>query len=68
MNKCGRSKPSVDEFLYNCEYLNVTPRDFFDEGVAEPVLIQKAIDGMHQLSDKDLLSLLSIIDCFIKHN
>ena len=64
----GRSKPSIDEFLYICEYLNITPRDFFDEGVAEPVLIQKAIDGMRQLSDKDLLSLLSIIDRFVEHS
>ncbi len=64
----GRSKPSIDEFLYICEYLNVSPRDFFDEGVAEPVLIQKAIDGMRQLSDKDLLSLLSIIDRFVEHS
>ena len=60
----GRSKPSIDEFLYICEYLNVSPRDFFDESQAEPILIQKALDGMRTLSDKDLLSLLSIIDRF----
>ena len=58
----GRSKPSIDEFLYICEYLNVSPRDFFDESQAEPILIQKALDGMRKLSDKDLLSLLSLID------
>ena len=58
----GRSKPSIEEFLYICEYLNVTPRDFFDEGVAEPILIRKALDGMRDLSDKDLLSLLGLID------
>lgn len=58
----GRSKPSIEEFLYICEYLNVTPRDFFDEGVAEPILICKALDGMRDLSDKDLLSLLGLID------
>ena len=58
----GRSKPSIDEFLYICEYLNVSPRDFFDESQAEPILIQKALDGMRKLTDKDLLSLLSLID------
>lgn len=35
----GRSKPSIDEFLYICEYLNVSPRDFFDEGNSQPILI-----------------------------
>ena len=27
----GRSMPSLGEFLYICEYLGVTPREFFDE-------------------------------------
>lgn len=58
----GRSKPSIDEFLYICEYLNVTPRDFFDESRTEPILVQKALDGMLELSDKDLLYLLGLID------
>lgn len=63
----GRSKPSIEEFLYICEYLKVTPRDFFDTSLAEPVLIQKALDGMQQLSDKDLLFLLSMIDRLNNH-
>lgn len=63
----GRSKPSIEEFLYICEYLNITPRDFFDTSLAEPVLIQKALDGMQQLSDKDLLFLLSMIDRLNNH-
>ena len=58
----GRSKPSIEEFLYMCEYLNVTPRDFFDESKAEPILVQKALDGMRTLSDRDLIFLLSMID------
>ena len=58
----GRSKPSIEEFLYICEYLEVTPRDFFDESATEPILIQKALEGLRSLSDKDLLSLLSLID------
>lgn len=60
----GRSKPSIEEFLYICEYLEVTPRDFFDESATEPILIQKALEGLRHLSDKDLLSLLSLIDRF----
>ena len=58
----GKSKPSIEEFLYICEYLEVTPSNFFDETKNEPILIQKALDGMRSLSDKDLLSLISLID------
>ena len=58
----GRSKPSVEELLYICHYLNVTPRDFFDGNMDEAILIQKALDGMRALSDRDLLLLLSLIE------
>lgn len=58
----GRSLPSIAEFLYVCEYLNVTPKAFFDESEAEPILIQKALDGMRTLSDKDMLTLIGLID------
>ena len=58
----GRSKPSIEEFLYICEYLNVTPKAFFDESEAEPILIQKALDGMRTLSDKDMLVLIGLVD------
>ena len=58
----GRSAPSLQEFLYICEYLEVTPGDFFDVSKKEPILIQRAVEGMRGLSDKDLLSLIPIID------
>ena len=41
----GRSVPSLGEFLYICEYLGVTPREFFDEDIAEPQLVQKLLPG-----------------------
>lgn len=58
----GRSLPPMKEFLYICEYLEVSPRDFFDEDVDNPVLVQKALDGMRHMKDKDLLTLLGLID------
>ena len=60
----GRSKPSIEEFLYICDYLGTTPGDFFDEKNQEPILIQKALSGMRSLSEKELLSLISLIDLF----
>lgn len=60
----GRSLPSMTEFLYMCEYLGVTPSAFFDEQMKNPALLQKAIDEMRSLPDKDILSLLSLIERF----
>lgn len=58
----GLSLPSLAEFFNICEYFEITPRDFFDEGIANPLLVQKALDGMKTLSDKDLLTLIGLID------
>jgi len=60
----GRSLPSMSEFLYICEYLNVTPSAFFDEQMENPALLQKAIDEMRTLPDKDILTLLSLMERF----
>lgn len=60
----GRSLPSMSEFLYMCEYLGVTPSEFFDEQTENPALLQKALDEMRSLPDKDILSLLSLIERF----
>lgn len=58
----GRSLPSVQELLYICEYLNVQPRVFFDDSQEERLLIQRALKGMRDLPDKDLLTLISLIE------
>ena len=58
----GRSLPSWPEFLYACEYLGVTPRDFFDEEVDNPALLRQAIDGLKNLNDDDLTLILNNIN------
>jgi len=58
----GRALPSMGEFLYACEYLGVTPRDFFDEEIDNPALLQQAIDGLKHLSEDDLTLILSNIN------
>ena len=62
MNENFKALPPLKEFLAICEYLEVTPQQFFDESTSHPELIQKAITGMEQLSESDLLMLLGIIN------
>ena len=60
----GKSLPSMAEFLYMCEYLGVTPSACFDEQTENPALLQKATEEMRSLSDRDILSLLGLIERF----
>jgi len=57
----GRSMPSLPEFLYMCEYFGITPREFFDDGLKNPALLQEAVDGLKTLSDDDLALILGNI-------
>lgn len=58
----GRSLPSLGEFLYICDYLSVTPKDFFDQNISEPLLLRQLINLSKNMSDKDLLALINIAD------
>lgn len=59
----GNYMPPMSEFLRICDYLNVTPAEFFNaQEMQYSILIQKAIEGMQKLSDDDLLALIQIIN------
>ena len=55
----GRSLPSMSEFLYICEYLGVTPKEFFDDSINEPQLVQKLYELTRNMSQEDLDVLIS---------
>ena len=58
----GKSLPSFSEFLYICEYLGVTPVEFFDTGIEDPQSICKLRDLAKQLSPEDLAALLNMAE------
>ncbi len=58
----GRALPSMGEFLYICEYLGVTPMEFFNEDKATTLTQQKAIDYIYTMSDKDVELLIGFIE------
>ncbi len=58
----GRALPSLTEFLYMCEYFGITPSQFFDDNMNEPILVQQLCNIVREMSDKDLLALIYIAD------
>ena len=58
----GKALPPMKEFLAICDYFEITPQQFFDTSSQSPELIQKALNGMKQLSESDMLMLLGIIN------
>ena len=56
----GRALPSMSEFLYICEYFNITPMDFFDTHSSETLLVQELNIISKNLSGKDLELLIQM--------
>lgn len=57
----GRALPSLSEFLYICEYLGVTSKEFFDEETKDPQLVRELYNISLSLEKEDLEVLLSMV-------
>lgn len=57
----GKSLPSMNMFLYICDYFNITPRDFFDEDNLFPDLIREIVSESKKLDKEALKSVLNVM-------
>ena len=55
----GRAMQSWTEFLYICEYLGTTPKEFFDEDLSEPSLSHELAELTKQMSKEDIEALIT---------
>lgn len=58
----GRALPSLPEFLYICEYLEITPKDFFDKENKNPELVNKIEKVIKNMCEDDLKAILKIVE------
>ncbi len=56
-----KSLPSMQSFFYICEYLGVTPQEFFDEGNACPQKLKEFVQEARKLDERALSDILVII-------
>jgi len=56
-----KTMPSMKGFFYICEYLNITPKDFFDADSANPEKLNEIISDMKALTPEQLSNISSII-------
>jgi len=57
----GKALPSMAIFFYICEYLNITPSEFFDLDSKNPEKLQSLIKDLKKLDDKQLDSIAEIV-------
>lgn len=56
-----RRFPSMTVFFYICDYLEITPQEFFDDKIANPAEIRRFILDFQQLDPEYQTDILSLI-------
>lgn len=56
----GINFPSMTAFFYICDYLGITPKEFFDTDVSNPTKAHALLSAAQGLSDEQLDNLTAI--------
>lgn len=55
------SLPSMQGFYYICEFLKISPKDFFDDGVANPEKLNDLVADLKTLNEEQLSTIISVV-------
>ncbi len=58
--------PSMMVFFWICDYFDIHPKDFFDEGSGNPAKINSIIRNLKKLNDEQLNYLSALIEDLTK--
>ena len=58
----GKSLPSLPEMFAICDYFDISIGEFFDEGNVMPDQLQKAVNSLKKLDERDVSLVLRLID------
>lgn len=64
--ECGKALPSMTGFFFICEYLGITPSEFFDTDSKNPQKLQSLLNDLKHLDDSQLDNISSIVKGLIK--
>lgn len=63
----GKAMPSMAEFFAICEYFSITPQEFFNARVQQPMLLQKVCREMEKLDADDQNRILDMVERMTRH-
>ena len=62
----GKALPSMSSFFFICEYLNISPQEFFDTECEQPDKMRKLIDNLKHLNEQQFKNISEIVEALIK--
>ena len=64
--ECGKALPSMSVFFFICDYLNITPSEFFDMDSEDPEKINLLLKDLKQLNSEQLALITAMVKNLIK--
>ncbi|WP_409967223.1 helix-turn-helix transcriptional regulator [Bengtsoniella intestinalis] len=58
----GRNFPTMLNFFYICEFMGISPKDFFDYGKSHSARVVATMEQLEALSDEQFDSIASVIE------
>lgn len=62
----GRAYPSMEGLFNICEYLNITPKEFFDDEVQQPERLRDLIADLRRLDAEQLAVVSAVVAGLLK--
>ena len=62
----GKSMPSLSWIFYICDYLGMTPIEFFDTGYSNPHKINAIVEDLKKLDEAQLDTIAALVKGLIK--
>lgn len=63
----GKSFPTMTNFFYICEYLNITPMEFFDMSSDNPEKLKELTENIKLLNNSQLDAVTMIVNELLKN-
>lgn len=58
----GKALPTMSNFFYICDYLDITPMEFFNFNISNPKETDMLYNAINQLTDSQFKNIKDIVD------
>ena len=62
----GGGYPKMEKFFFICDYLGITPQEFFETGIPDPIKSKKVYQAISALTSEQLDAVLNMIKAMKK--
>ena len=62
-----KAMPSMQGFFYICEFLKISPMEFFDSGIRNPEKVNDMMEDLKMLNDEQLAAVTAVVKGFRKY-